>query len=342
MKSNRRADLELIRIVAILLVIFNHTDGFIYYVETENILTWIFSVGMACICKIAVPLFFMVSGALLLAREETIKDLLCKRAARIFIVLFIVSLFYYIIDIYRYGMSNVGIEDFLTKFCNKKIRDSLWFLYDYFAILLILPFFRILIKHMNQKLMGYLFALKVIFSLVIPLLDELLGIFFYLNMGFVNEYIFYLILGYYMELGCDWRKKKQGIWLDVVCFVGCAVFDMVVMQVHFVKTGEYSQQLLELFLCIMAPSAFRICQRMADRWKECDKLNKVIVAVGQYVFGIYLLDNLVRWQLLPLYLYLSEKTIGVFACSVYVCATFTVGLIYAAALKKIPLVKRYL
>ena len=75
MEKQRKLHLEMIRIIAVFLVIFNHTDGFIYYIETTNRLTWLFSLGMAGICRIAVPLFFMVSGALLLDREESVKDL---------------------------------------------------------------------------------------------------------------------------------------------------------------------------------------------------------------------------------------------------------------------------
>jgi hypothetical protein len=73
-----------------------------------------------------------------------------------------------------------------------------------------------------------------------------------------------------------------------------------------------------------------------------DKVSTVITAVGSCVFGIYLFDNLVRWQLLPLYLFLSEKTIGVFACSVYVILTFGVGLLYTFVLKKIPFIGKYI
>lgn len=69
---------------------------------------------------------------------------------------------------------------------------------------------------------------------------------------------------------------------------------------------------------------------------------KIIVAIGSCVFGIYLFDNFVRWQLLPVYLFLSEKTVGVIANSVYVALAFAGGFIYTWILRKIPVIRKYL
>ncbi len=342
MKAARKIDLDIIRIVAILLVIFNHTDGFIYYTETGNIMTWLFSLGMACICRVGVPLFFMVSGALLLSKDETIKELLCRRVSKIFIVLIIISIFYYVMDVCRHRIPNAGVNDFLEKFYTNGIRESLWFLYAYCGMLLTLPFFRIMIRHIDQRLMRYLFGLKIIFALILPLWKELFGFSISLDLGFVNDYIFYMILGYYMKFASTWQEKGYRFWQESVGFIGCVVFDMIIMQIHFLKTGNNSQELLDIFICIMAPLVFCMCGKIADRWRGNDRINIAIATVGQCVFGIYLLDNFVRWQLLPLYLFLSEKTIGVFANSIYVCGVFIIGFIYTAVLRKIPFIKRYL
>lgn len=342
MKPARKVDLEIIRIVAVLLIIFNHTDGYIFYTETSNILTWIFSVGMACICRAGVPLFFMVSGALLLSKDETIKELLCKRGVRILTVLFVASVFYYIFDVFRYKMPDAGIKDFWVKLCACDIRESLWFLYAYFMILLTLPFFRIMVKYAEQKLIQYLFGLKVIFSFIIPLLRILFDFPLFLDAGFVDDYIFYMILGYYMETHNICKEKKKTIYAELACFVGCIAADMAIMRIYFLNTGGYTQEISELFICVMTPIVFRMCQKISEKFEKNDIMRRMIVYAGQCVFGIYLLDNFVRWQLLPLYLFLCEKTIGVFACSVYVSGTFILGFIYTAILRKIPFMKKYL
>ena len=69
-EKNKEVYIEVLRIVAVFLVIFNHTDGyFLYYSNTENPLTWWFSFLGSVLCRINVPLFVIISGALLLGKE---------------------------------------------------------------------------------------------------------------------------------------------------------------------------------------------------------------------------------------------------------------------------------
>ena len=73
--KKRLLSLDFMRIFAILLVIFNHTDnrGFYRFLTDDpgTFLYW-FNLFFSILCKAAVPLFFMISGALLLNKEESI------------------------------------------------------------------------------------------------------------------------------------------------------------------------------------------------------------------------------------------------------------------------------
>ena len=92
--KEKRLDYELMRILAIFLVVFNHTDTrgfFLYQVPGCSGLNAVLSLLLATICKIAVPLFFMISGGLLLHRQESLKDLFRKRIVRMGIVLVLFS-----------------------------------------------------------------------------------------------------------------------------------------------------------------------------------------------------------------------------------------------------------
>lgn len=68
----------------------------------------------------------------------------------------------------------------------------------------------------------------------------------------------------------------------------------------------------------------------------------MIFEAGSCVFGIYLLEQLARIQMLPLYVYLSEYTVGVLACVCYVIAAFLLSWFYTELLKRIPGMKRLL
>ena len=80
----KKVYLELLRILAIIFVLFNHTRslGYSLYANTENPFSYWGSLSLSILCKAAVPIFFMVSGGVLLGRQETLKDLFRKRVLR--------------------------------------------------------------------------------------------------------------------------------------------------------------------------------------------------------------------------------------------------------------------
>ena len=71
---------EVLRLLAIFLVVFNHTKekGFDLYRYTDSAVIYYAGYSLSILCKVAVPLFFMISGALLIGREESIRDLFKK------------------------------------------------------------------------------------------------------------------------------------------------------------------------------------------------------------------------------------------------------------------------
>lgn len=341
MKKNKKVYLEAIRVFAIIGVIFNHTDGFIYYTSTENPVTWLYSITLSVICRTAVPLFFLIAGSLLLEKEESLKELFLKRILRILCVLLVFSLLYYIFDSVSDRISEMGINDFIRRVLNNDIRESFWFLYEYLFFLLILPFFRFLTPKLNHTLIGYLIVLRGIATFVLPVLNQLCGVSVKFDIGFGEDYIYYALLGYYFSHVENYGNeiKTRTLWF---VFVGLVSFNVVITHIIYLIKGNYSAETVDYVVFISAPVLFLIFRRIFGELSDTGKINTCIITMGSCVFGIYLWDNFVRWQFLPVYLFLSEKTVGILACSVYVMLVFIFGFLYTWILKKIPLMKRYL
>ncbi|MBD5393017.1 MAG: acyltransferase [Lachnospiraceae bacterium] len=337
MSQKKKIYLEVIRIIAVLLVIFNHTDGFIYYTVPGNIFTHLYSLILAILCRMAVPLFFLVSGALLLGKEESFSELFRKRIARMLIVLVTVSAFYYLFDVARGRIVSDGVGDFISRLLANGIRESLWFLYAYIGVLLLLPFFRKMAPFCKGKLVLYLIGLRVLTDLVIPLLSMGMGI--SVSFGFVGDYYYYMLLGYYLDREEDERLSTGKLILILVLSV--ALSGILVYCIRGIS-GYYQESVPDSFIFLMAPVTFSMIKRWVGGMTKSEQAEKWIATVGSCVFGIYLFDNFLRWQLLPVYLFLSEKTVGIFANSVYILLTFLGGFIYTWILKKIPVVRRYL
>ena len=69
--SERNISFDLIRILAIFLVMYNHRETYIFYHHVPHMgLRYILSMCGAAFCKCGPPLFFMVSGALILHKKR--------------------------------------------------------------------------------------------------------------------------------------------------------------------------------------------------------------------------------------------------------------------------------
>ena len=342
MNQGKKVYIEMIRIIAVVCIIFNHTDGTQYYRATSNIVTWLYSMTGTILCRMGVPLFFMISGALLLEKKESVKQLFRKRIGRIVVVLLGVSLFYYSMDIVRYGMEKASIADFVEKFLTNGIRESLWFLYAYLGMLMILPFFQKMILNIDGALIKYLLLLKVVYDIGMLSIQIFFQVHIYLDLGFVGDNICYMILGWYLDKDPDHIFEKLKTWKTLLFLVASIVINIVIMYVIFRLKGQYDVLGFDLLTVIMVPCFWLLVKKVTDNISQDGRTGRTILNIGSCVFGIYLLDNFCRWQWLSLYLKLCEKTVGVVACSAYVGVVFLTGLLYSRILRRLPIVKKYI
>ena len=158
----KKIHIEILRIVAIFLVMFNHTStsGFQYYTTLDFSVSYIVCALCSVFCKVAVPIFLMISGALILNKDYSFKELLIK-IIRILIVLLVISLFYYLQSI---QLRQFDIVLFFKTLYSDQIIVPLWYLYAYISFLIMVPFLRILVKNMTEQHYIYLLSIAIIFG----------------------------------------------------------------------------------------------------------------------------------------------------------------------------------
>ena len=96
----RVAHIDALRIIACLMVIFNHTNdrGFYRYaLDDLHSIIWWFDTFFSAACKAGVPVFFMITGANLLGKQESYTKTF-SRAKKILLCLITWSLIYFFID----------------------------------------------------------------------------------------------------------------------------------------------------------------------------------------------------------------------------------------------------
>ena len=85
--KKRMVYLDLLKVIAIFLVIYNHSHQ---YINDTNFLVKFLHYLTYDMCKVAVPLFIMTTGVIFLGRQTSYSEIFCKRIFRVLIPLLVV------------------------------------------------------------------------------------------------------------------------------------------------------------------------------------------------------------------------------------------------------------
>lgn len=337
--------LEIIRVIAVILVIFNHTDlNWAYYHDTKNMLTYMTSLMTTLIVKIDVPLFFMVSGALLLPKDESVIYIWKNRILRMVEVWFVFSLAQYLFRVARGKIESGSVLDFGVRLIHGDIQDTYWFLYIYIAFLIILPFMRRLSR--GLKIEEYILLLCIVFGLEVYTVFS--GIFdWYIQPSFkgtlqlVSSYLFYWISGCFIEQNYEILDKNKKI-INRVCGVIILteiIYPFLYSICSFITLREYADIVVLNTSVITPVVCFWIVKSNID---EDSKLVNKLANIGQYCFAIYLLEQYMRVVFFKTYVYSIEILPGVIGAFIYALLTFIGSLLVAYILKHIPVINRFI
>ena len=187
---------DLLKIIACFLVIVNHTNSEVFH-QLSPSLTWGLSVFYFYISKIAVPIFLMISGALLLSKDYSYRKLYGDKFLKTLILLVLLSFYVYV----QQGMPLNPII-FIKQMLKDPIIIPYWYLYMLLGIYLLLPFLRKLIVSMNRQDRWGFFALWAFFSGLLPILvryEVIPKLSDYINVQLYYNFIGYLFVGYWIH-----------------------------------------------------------------------------------------------------------------------------------------------
>lgn len=273
----RKIHIDLLRIFAISLVVYNHTGLFGYREEIILNGGWDTCIGIVShifseICRMGVPLFFMISGALLLKREETIQQLVKNRIVRFvaFIILFCFIQNFYVSLQQGYPVS---FKQFLNSLFFGEFKNGVfvyWFMHVYLAMLLLLPFMRPIVKSLKKEHYIYLIALQTIlcalYTTVLYLFVEdakppLSNVQAYMpfafrvyDMPFTGmQWFYFIILGYFAEHIVDYKSITRIQWLCLILLaIGCLLLgaSMLMIQQHRMTGSVVNSPFMTTYLTI--------------------------------------------------------------------------------------------
>ncbi|WP_195571334.1 acyltransferase [Paenibacillus sp. 1001270B_150601_E10] len=308
-KNNRIIYIDLLRVLSIVAVVILHiTADLLTRTNDFNSASWWVNNLLNSIARFAVPVFFMISGAMILRTNITsYREFYLKRVLPLVIPLISWSLIYALYNQYFVLKSNIGVLEFLKGFGYNLLIDRnyvhLWFLYAIIAIYMTVPLIAKLVRSCEEKDIRYYlilwFTVSIGYRLVTDIVFQLSGNYFYmpiLNIPFYTGYLGYFVLGYYLY-NYEISLKARNL-----CFnLGIISLFITPIATYFVSLQD--GVLDEMFYGNYSITTFFMAIGMFLYFKDKEptfqtvinyKVKKMIGSVSKASFSIYLIHLLVE------------------------------------------------
>lgn len=354
--NKKKTYIQMLRIIACVLVIYNHTYSYYQFGLTTGLRQYIFMV-LTMLTRINVPIFLMITGGLLLAKEEAWNVVFKKRFMRILYVLLLFECMLFLLS-----DSEVNIWTFIRMFLQNSIPEAFpyWYMYSLLGLLLVLPFIQRIAKGINKTEVIAIIVLHFIIMSLLPILNLILQVNqqepIMLSQNFsipfaVEQVWFYPLIGYYIEhqINIHDVKAKHILALIMLALTGIILSTICTFEEADIL-GDYSQNYVDLFSFVTA-----IVIYVLIKWifivgypnLETGKISKYIRFIGSLTLGIYMLEPCIKALLYSHYeslvnIMFNRSPEFLVASIMWIAISFILGAIITGVLKQLPLLSKLL
>lgn len=319
-----------------LLVVLAHScaDDLANYQPT---LKWGVVNSIVIVTEIAVPLFFMISGAMVLNSKKTydLKYLFKHRLVRVVVPFLLWS----VVSAYlaRAMSGPVDMKDFgntLLMMYHKPVLVAYWFMYPLIALYLLSPFLKAIADKIDDKMLMYLLILWVIIDIALPTLTTTtpknIGVYFNsfdLGRVVVSKDIGYFFIGYRIS-----KIDKHSLKLNMNILIAAVLMaiNILISFISLKPSLQFLNAIANINTPIIAALVFMLFKRFETSYGK--GFARVIELIAPLTYGVYLVHGL-SIQFVMKY-YVNANFLYVF-----VLAT-VLSLLVILILSKIPVIKR--
>lgn len=322
--------LDVLRSISMIMVILIHVANcYCRSFGDINNLSYIFSVFINIFSRISVPIFFMISGTLLV-RKDFDKNKYLKRLFKLLIPIIIWNIIYLVWEYFYLGITYKNLLHLLVE----PYRKHLWFLYTLIVLYSLQPLLSALMDYFdrNKKIRYISLLLWIVLCnlcFIYTDLTDSLSLFCYGG---------YFIIGRYLYESYGMNKKKLSNVLLIVSFFIVLIVDVYLsyklsFKEHMFYNVYYSYR--GIFVMILSFISFIfVLQNMKSK-----KTNDFISLLCTYSFGIYLIHGI--------FLDITIKTVGcdiisIIGIPLHSLFVFCASLFSLMLINKIPKVGKYL
>ncbi len=253
------------------------------------------------IARISLPMFFLLSGALILAsgREIKLGEFYLKRVEKILIPFMIYSLYYSCWLNQGHRILEVPTKDSLIfgfRYIPNGIKELLqnqvyfhfWFMYALIGIYIFIPFFQKGLKALNQT---YLRALVIVilimssFEVYLPLIG--------IQFGFTNlvfGWVMYPIVGYALL-----QIKNRKYWWWIMSAGIASLILTIIWRVNAGSTEALCTNFYDLapHMLIQTCGMFTFFMLIEEPLTHFVWINRIVTWVSRYTFSVYMIHGFI-------------------------------------------------
>ena len=302
MFNERKQWINNLRVLATFCVIFLHASSPLldHAVFTQDSvgLPWLIGNLYEGSVRFCVPVFLMLSGALLLGHDQPFRIFIKRRYTRVAVPL----LFWSLVYIVYYGFSLHGWDNKqpleILQMTSDQLRNGvafhMWYVYMILGLYLFIPILNLWIKNSTEK--------QVLFFLGMWLYTILakMPVFSFLSIGIdlspFSGYIGYLLLGYYLSVT---QFKSQYILAAALGLIIAGnlftIFASWRSSLSLGKTDSEWYEYLSINVIVSSTGIFLFFKNLAFPAAPA-KITRLVNLVARHSYGIYLIHVLVlRW-----------------------------------------------
>lgn len=279
-------------IACVLIVLLHVIDGWLksnsIQLTTYSNRWWIDNVLVQIFVQIAVPIFIMISGALLLnpKKDLNLKKII-KYMTKMILIIITFGFFYCLIEQFvhdKFSNPLGSIGNAILHVFENKSWGIMWYVYMLIGIYAITPLLKAFINTTDGKTFIFILSVLFVVSSFVPTINALFNIEltnFYLD-GFI--FIFYYMVGYFIA----YRLKSFQNSKKIIYFLG--IISLIVFLILLVlKNGYYTELNTNdnCFIAIWSMFVFYLFSNEIIKIKE----NRILNYIAKYSFGIFLVHT---------------------------------------------------
>ncbi|MEI7188944.1 acyltransferase [Dickeya dianthicola] len=284
-----------------------------------------------------VPVFIMISGALLLSPEkvDSLSDFYKKRMMKIVIPLLFWSLLFIFIGVVKSRFNGEGVGNILKNIINGRPYYHMWFLYMIIGLYVFTPLIRILIVNAREETLLFFVFLMFVFCSLNDMYNFLIGNRDFL---FISEFVYYIpyyICGHLIARKSTTKPLSFYVFLFLVSLILTCTCCYLLSSIAGKGVGLYFYNYLSFNVILMSISFMWILKFFHLKQSHDNKLKFFSdISLGIYLihpvfieFFYYLAAK--RW------IYYSAISIPLMSIMVFSCCVIAVFFI-----KRIPYLRK--